>query len=52
MPSLSKVESFENCTMANLFREFFSYLFFPLTESETSEQASQLIATEEPNKGL
>ena len=35
-----------NCTMSDLF------LDFSLIESKISEQASQQIATEEPNKGL
>ena len=40
-----------NCTMFDLFRDFF-LAFFPIIESEISEQASRQVATEEPNKGL
>ena len=35
-----------NCTMFDLFRDF-SLAFFPLIESEISEQASRQVATEE-----
>ena len=40
-----------NYTMFDLFRDFF-FSFFPIVESEISEQASRQVATEEPNKGL
>ena len=39
------------CIMFDLFRDFF-FAFFPIIESEISEQASRQVATEEPKKGL
>ena len=37
--------------MSDRFRDF-SLVFFPLIESEISEQANRQIATEEPKKDL
>ena len=50
-PYFTEVKIASSNFMSDRFRDF-SLVFFPLIESEISEQANRQIATEEPKKDL